>query len=528
MHQDARTIDSIFSSAANESGGRTHLQFLDGTTATYAQTFERAARLAGALRSRGIQRGDRVVCLMGNCRALYEFFIATSLLGAIAVPINTQSTGYEIDRLVRDCSASGCVAEGELAALLSEEAKQRLSVRLSVSSATQGWDDYEEAILGAPVVTDPQSRPADPCLIIYSSGTTGDPKGIVLRQECLVENAVRVVERLKHSSDDIFLTLLPSFHLFGYSFDFMYSGLSRAPMVVMEAFDAQRALDTIEKYNVTVLTGVPTMFARMFDPQLLASHKVDRIRLLVVGGGPVSPAIKLRLRGLGIEAVESYGQTEISTVAAVQIPEVDAPEGSCGPVLRDFELRVVNADGEDVPVGEPGELLFRSPTFMHGYWNQPELTAKTLLGGWLHSGDVGRVDAQGNVYILDRVKDMIVANGFNVFPKEVENAIAAHPAVLTVAVVGVPDELRGEDIFAFVVRRPGASASSEDIADHCTRHLARYKLPRYMSLVDELPLTATGKIRRFKLREIASAEIASGHAFRVYANKTAASDRSAG
>jgi long-chain acyl-CoA synthetase len=189
---------------------------------------------------------------------------------------------------------------------------------------------------------------------------------------------------------------------------------------------------------------------------------------------------------------------------------------------------VVNADGEDVPVGEPGELLFRSPTFMHGYWNQPELTAKTLQGGWLHSGDVGRVDAQGNIYILDRVKDMIVANGFNVFPKEVENAIAAHPAVLTVAVVGVPDELRGEDIFAFVVRRAGACASSEDIADHCTRHLARYKLPRYISLADELPLTATGKIRRFKLREIAIAEIASGCALRVNANKTTVSDRSAG
>lgn len=242
----------------------------------------------------------------------------------------------------------------------------------------------------------------------------------------------------------------------------------------------------------------------------------------------MSPALKHRLKGLGIEAVESYGQTEISTVSTVQIPGVDAPEGSCGPVLRDFQVRVVNVEGEDVPDGEPGELLFRSPTFMHGYWNQPELTATTLRDGWLHSGDVGRVDAESNVYILDRVKDMIVANGFNVFPKEVENAIGVHPAVLTVAVVGVQDELRGEDIFAFVVRRPGTFASSEEIADHCTRHLARYKLPRYISLVDELPLTATGKIRRFKLREIAGAEIASGHAFRVNAGKTAAGDRSAG
>ena len=286
----------------------------------------------------------------------------------------------------------------------------------------------------------------------------------------------------------------------------------RAAMVVMPTFDPNSALASVENYGVSVLTGVPTMFARMFDPKSVAGRNISSVRLLVVGGGPVSPAIKKHLRGLGIEAVESYGQTEISTVSAVQIPGEDGPDGSTGPVLRGFEVRVVDPDGKDVPVGEPGELLFKSPTFMHGYWEQPELTAQTLRGGWLHSGDVGRVDADGNIFILDRVKDMIVANGFNVFPKEVENAISLHPAVLSVAVIGLPDELRGEDIHAFIVPRPGSLANVSEIAEHCAQHLARYKLPRTISLLEELPLTATGKIRRFKLRELAAAEIAAVNA----------------
>ncbi|WP_454634192.1 class I adenylate-forming enzyme family protein [Bradyrhizobium cenepequi] len=513
------TIDSIFASAALDAKERRHLQFLDGSYATYGQTFERARRLASVFAGAGVAKGDRVMSLMGNCRALYEFFIATSLLGAIAVPINTQSTAYEVGRLIHDCEASACIAEDTRIAAISEQIAANLKCKIVVGAVAAGWLSYEDELARAKPIDGTRSVPSDPCLIIYSSGTTGEPKGIVLRHECLIENASRVIDRIKYTGSDVFLTLLPSFHLFGYSFDFMYSAMVRAPLVVVAAFDAEAALETVKRFGVTILTGVPTMFARMFDAKMLEGHDVSSVRLLDVGGGPVSPALKRHLRSIGIEAVESYGQTEISTVSAIQIPGVDCPDGSTGPVLRGFEVRVIDSEGTDVPVGEAGELVFRSPTFMHGYWNQPELTAKTIRGGWLHSGDIGRVDSSGNVFILDRVKDMIVANGFNVFPKEVENAICLHPSVLSVAVIGLPDELRGEDIHAFVVVRPGHTVDAAAIAQHCAQHLAKYKLPRTISFLDELPLTATGKIRRFKLREMAAADIAGGRAISSKASK---------
>lgn len=504
MKDDLRTVDFVFERAAREAGAKTHLIRDDGAAVTYAETFERAARLASVLQGAGVGQGDRVACFMGNSRTLYEFFIAASMAGAIAVPINVQSTAHEVGKLLADCTPKGFVGDASKVAGVPGALFADAKLRLVVGGSVEGWVNYETALTKAVALSEPASLPSSPCLIIYSSGTTGEPKGIVLRQECLIDNARRVIERMSYSSNDCFVTLLPTFHLFGYSFDFIYSGMVQAPLVVMTSFDPAVALDLIERHGITVLTGVPTMFARMFDPQLIEGRRVSSVRLLAVGGGPVSPAMKRRLsETIGIQTVETYGQTEITTVSAAQVPGKPVPEGACGPILPGFEVRVVDASGADVPVGEPGELLFKSPTFMVGYWNKPELTAETLRGGWLHSGDVGKLDAEGNVYILDRIKDMIVANGFNVFPKEVENALASHPAVQSCAVIGRPHELRGEDVHAFVVLRPGASASAEELLDQCRERLARYKLPRIIDLVEELPLTATGKIRRFKLREMA-------------------------
>lgn len=498
------TVDSVFEQAARDAGAKTHLILADGTVVTYAETFERASRLAGVIRDAGIAPGDRVACIMGNSRALYEFFIAASLAGTIAVPINIQSTAHEVGNLITDCAPKGFVGEARKVAGLPESLFAHGRLRLSVGGGAEGWSDYEAALATAVAMSKPASRSSSPALIVYSSGTTGEPKGIVLRQQCLIDNARRVIERMSHSSNDCFVTLLPTFHLFGYSFDFLYSGMVQARMVVMEEFDPAAALDLIERHGITVLTGVPTMFARMFDPQLIEGRKVNTVRLLAVGGGPVSPAMKHRLsETIGIQSVETYGQTEITTVAATGVPGKAVPEGACGPVLPGFEIRVVDPSGVDVPVGDPGELLFKCPTFMVGYWNKPALTEQTLRDGWLHTGDVGKLDAAGNVYILDRIKDMIVANGFNIFPKEVENALATHSAVQSAAVVGLPHEIRGEDVHAFVVLRPDTKASAEELLDHCRERLARYKLPRRIDLVEKLPLTATGKIRRFKLRELA-------------------------
>ena len=505
------TIDGIFAGRARDAAHATHLVFMDGSSSTYGETFERASRLAAILIEAGIEPGDRVACLMGNSRPLYEFFIGCSLAGVVAVPINTLSTARETKGVFGDCAPKGIVAQSSLRAALpdamfSSDVSLRLLCMDDTAPAGDPWRDYEVALRETPAgPVAPRSRPEAAAMIVYSSGTTGAPKGIELGHRQLLENARLVIKALQYRSTDRFLTILPSFHIFGYSFDFLYCALVRGRMVVLPSFDAKTALDLIEAHRIAVLTGVPMMFVKMFDPALVAGRDISSVRLIDVGGGPVPTSLVRQLKGkFGIETVESYGLSEISPVACVQRPHQPSPEGSCGIVLDGFEVRVHNADGEEVSPGEPGELQFRCNTFMNGYWNQPELTESTLKDGWLRTGDVGRVDEAGNIFIIDRIKDMIVTNGYNVFPKEVELVLFAHPAVQAAAVIGVPHAVSGEDVVAFVVPAAGATASAEEIIAYCRENLARFKVPREIVFSDSLPLTASGKIRRFALRERAA------------------------
>ena len=502
------TVDSIFAAVAAENGAATHLVFTDGRSCSYGETFQRASRLAAVLAEAGIEPGDRVACLLGNSRALYEFFIGCAMAGAIAVPINTLSMARETAALFADCQPRGIVAQAALRAALPDEMfSDDVVVRLLCdgdgAALTGGWLDYESVLAGAPNGEfASRSRPGDAAVIAYSSGTTGMPKGIVLGHRQLLANAKMVTKTLRYGPNDRFLTILPSFHIFGFSFDFLYSGLVRARLVVLPAFDAEMAIDLIEKHRITVLAGMPLMFVQMFDPGQLGGRDVSSMRLIDVGGGPVPVSLVRQLKeDIGIDTVESYGLTEITTVACVQRPGEPSPEGSCGVVLDGIEVRVCDPDDNEVAADVPGELQFRCGTFMLSYWGQPELTVATLKDGWLHTGDIGRVDADGNIFILDRIKDMIVSNGYNVFPKEVENVLFGHPSVQSAAVIGVPHEVRGEDVQAFVVPAPGADPAAEEILQYCRQQLARYKVPRGVIFTDALPLTASGKIRRFALRQ---------------------------
>jgi long-chain acyl-CoA synthetase len=503
-----QTVDEVFAIAAKAHGERTHLIETDGTRISYAQIFHDAKRFAAVLIEAGIAPGDRVACFIQNSPTLYQFFIGCARAGAIAVPMNVLNTARENEALFADCAPGALVADAALLPALPDRIlPDALELRLvagPAGAAANSWRSYEDALAGAePGPPDSRSRPDTAAMISYSSGTTGRPKGIVLGHSQLLVNARLVVEALGYRPDDRFLTVLPSFHLFGYAFDFLYCGLVGGTMVVMRAFHPEAALELIERERVTVLAGVPTMFVAMFDPATLGDLDVSSLRLIDVGGGPVPVSLVRTLKDkIGIDTVESYGLTEISPVASVQLPGQPAPDGSCGPVLNGIEVRVVDGDGEDVRIGEPGELLFRSDTFMLGYWNQPELTQETLRGGWLHTGDVGRLDEDGNIFILDRIKDMIVTNGYNVFPKEVETVLFSHPAVQAAAVVGVPHKVRGEDVIAYVIGAPGQSAATNELIEHCRQNLARFKVPRAVTFVDELPLTVSGKIRRFRLREM--------------------------
>ena len=492
--------------AAGRDAAAVHLILPDGRAASYGETLARARRLAGVLAAAGIRPGDRVAAFMRTSRELHETYIACGLAGAVAVPVNGLNTARENGLLFADCTPAGLIVETSmLDRVPAEILPGSLGLRLVTQGTASGWRSYDGALEASRELARPGlSRPGDAGLIIYSSGTTGTPKGIVLGQQALVDNALMASGVLGYRADDRFLTILPAYSSFGYSFDFLQAALAGSSTVMTPAFNAAAAVELIERHRVTCLAGVPTMFVRMAEH--MAGRDLTCLRLIDVGGGPVPEKLKQDLRtALGCETVESYGLTEISPVASVQKPGAPTRPGSCGPPLPGIGARVVDEADRDVPPGQPGELIFRCRTLMLGYWKQPELTERTLRGGWLHSGDIGTIDEAGNLYILDRLKDMIVTSGNNVYPKEVENVIFDHPAVQSVAVVGLPDEVRGENVHAFVVLAPGAHTTAEAIVEHCRRNLARFKVPRGVTFIDELPLTGSGKIRRFLLRELAKA-----------------------
>ncbi|MBI1734435.1 MAG: AMP-binding protein [Candidatus Rokubacteria bacterium] len=498
-----RTVDGVVSAAASRDPGATHLILPDGSTVSYAETLQRARRLAAVLTEAGILRGDRVAAVLRSSRELIEVYVACGLVGAVAVPANGLNTARENRLAFADCAPAALVAEAALLDRVPPEAiPPSVELRLVTQGDADGWRRYDDAIQAAREMPESAaSRPDDPALIIYSSGTTGNPKGIVLSHAALVDNARMISGVLGYGRTDRFLTILPTYSSFGYSFDFLQAALAGASTVIMPVFAAATAVDLVERHRVTCLAGVPTMFVRMAEH--MAGRDLTCLRLLDVGGGPVPDKLKADLRSsLGCETVESYGLTEIAPVASAQPPGMPGRPGSCGPPLPGVEARVVDEADREVPRGQPGELIFRCGTIMLGYWNQPELTATTLRNGWLHSGDIGKMDEAGHLYVLDRLKDMIVTSGNNVYPKEVENVIFDHPAVQSAAVVGVPDEVRGERVHAFVVLAPGAAATADDILAHCRRGLAIFKVPRGITFLDELPLTGSGKVRRFKLREL--------------------------
>lgn len=498
-------VDRLFAHNARTIPRDVHLVLPDGTQQTYAETFERASIIAQAIVSAGVGEGERVMTFMGNCRELAELYIACGLAGVIAVPVNTLTTARELQSTFADCAPTALFLQPQFAERLSPELPIG-SLRLKVFSegALSGWSAYDTLVRETTPIAGAISGDSEaPCVMIYSSGTTGRPKGILLRHRAVIENAHMTNLVMRYQKDDCFLTMLPLFSSFGFCWDYLMAAEAGARTVILPRFDPATVAEAVERNKVTTLIGVPTMFARVFDASNIERRDVSSLRVMDVGGGPVSDRLKHDLKHVhGIEIVESYGLTEISPVASVQIPFEEHRPGCCGPALPGIEVKVVDEAGHELPPDAPGELCFRCSTFMIEYWNKPEETAKALRKGWLHSGDIGTVDRDGYIYIRDRVKDLIISNGNNVYPKEVENALCEHAAVQSAAVIGVPDEIRGEIVQAFVVLKPGGAVAEPELIEHCARLIGRQKLPRGVTFIGELPLTASGKIQRFQLREM--------------------------
>ena len=498
-------IDLLFRHNARTLGGRTHLILPDGSAQSYGSSYDRASRIASAIVAAGIARGARLMLLTGNSREIVEMYIACSLAGVICVPVNILTTARELTDTAADCTPAAAFIQHQfLDRVTPEFLRHDLRLKVAIHGAADGWQQYD-ALLPAqsPLARAVSADPEEPSVMIYSSGTTGKPKGILLRQRGITENAHMANLVLRYQASDVAMSMLPLFSSFGFCFDFLMPAQAGARTLILPKFDPLAAIDNIERHRVTVLAGVPTMFARLFDANNIQGRDFSSLRLMDVGGGPVSDRLKLDFKNVHkIEIVESYGLSEISPVASVQVPFAEHKVGACGQPLPGIEVKVLGPDEEELPANTPGEFCFRCSTFMIGYWNKPELSVQTLRGGWLHSGDIGIVDEDGELYVRDRLKDMIISSGYNIYPKEVENALCEHQAVQSAAVIGVADEIRGETVHAFVVLKPGQEAGAQDLIAHCATIIGKHKLPRDVSFVNELPLTASGKIQRFALREM--------------------------
>ncbi|GHF71085.1 fatty-acyl-CoA synthase [Amycolatopsis bartoniae] len=440
---------------------------------SYAELARRTAALARGLRERGVRRGDRVAYLGPNHPAYLETLFATGSLGAIFVPLNTRLTEPEREFVLSDAGVSVLLRPQD------------------VEEHRRPGEPFDE-----PVTLD------DPCLIMYTSGSTGRPKGAVLSHGNLTWNCVNVLVESDLSGKDITLVVAPLFHAAALGMSCLPTLLKGGTCVLEESFDPARALELIERHRITTLFGVPAMYDAIAAQPRWADADLSSVRALLCGGSPVPESTIRRYLDRGLVFVQGYGMTEASPGVLILDPEaVHTKAGTAGVPSFFTDVKIVNAAGERVPPGERGEVVVRGPNVMLGYWNRPDATEEALAGGWLHSGDVAVADEDGFVTVVDRIKDMIISGGENVYPAEVESALYAHPAVELCAVVGTPDPRWGEVPRAVVVLREGATATAGEIQEFLRERLAGYKVPKEVEFWTELPRTGSGKVRKAAVKK---------------------------
>ena len=482
-----------------------------GRTWTWSQFNDRVRRLAGALIERGVGRGDVVAFLDKNHPACVELTIAAASIGAIIAIINFRLAGDEMDYVLNDSGAKLLIVGSELKPAIDTIRDRLTHVEHVIEVTPDGaeGDEYEAMLAAAtPIGRRPDVTPEDACVIMYSSGTTGNPKGVTLSQRNLLAHTLNA-EPFTFEADDKNMVVLPLFHVGGSSY--MQLGIHEGvPTIMTREADGMSLAGAILQ-GATRTSLVPAVLAKVLDSGEDAVKLFSALRTFVYGASPMPPALlQAALRAWpDSDFVQVYGLTEVGGAITQLSAEVHRDESrpdrlaSAGQPIREAEVRVVNPNTlDDVPTGQPGELWFRTPQLMTAYHNKPEATAAAITeDGWFRTGDIGRVDADGFVFIEDRLKDMIISGGENIYSVEVERVIIEHPAVLDAAVFGIPDEKWGESVKAAVELVAGGEASEEDLIAWCRERLANYKCPRSVEISDELPRNATGKLLKRELRK---------------------------
>jgi acyl-CoA synthetase (AMP-forming)/AMP-acid ligase II len=490
-------------------GTRAALLF-EGRRFTFAEQAARMFRLANALLGNGLKKQERVAVLARNCSEYIEIFGACEIAGFVAINLNVRLSDAELATICRDSQPSAMICSKDFLAQARALAAQLSCIRIRIAIGSEDADtlSYEhlvsESSADEPAAT---AGPGDIAYLMYTSGTTGGPKGVMISHAAMVEATRMLSHEGGTSPTDKALIVMPLFHL-GGKIEQMNFNLMGAEVVLKAAFDAEDILDTIEKERVTAAHFAPAMIQRLLDVLEAKPYDVSTLRCVHYASAPMpGPLLRRAIDRMGPVFVQVYGMTEclIGTILKSHQHLRSSPEGerrlrSAGQPLLGNEVKIVREDGTACDTGEIGEILFRSPTIMSGYWNKPELTAEVVRDGWIHTQDLGFVDGSNFVYVVDRKKDMIISGGENIYSWEVEEALRAHPDVADVAVIAVPDEVWGESVKACVQMRPGRSASEVELIDYTRSKIASYKKPRSIDFVQSLPRLFNGKIDKKALR----------------------------
>ncbi|PWW32001.1 long-chain acyl-CoA synthetase [Cytobacillus oceanisediminis] len=486
-----------------------------GRKMTYGELQKAVYGFAASLQANGVQKGDRVAIMLPNCPQYVIAYYGILAAGAIVTQVNPMLVEREIEHIMNDSGAESLVVFDALYPRVKSvqgntKLKNLIVVSLQPTESEFSPDKKFDAFLKegkgqfTPVNIEPEH---DLAVLQYTGGTTGRSKGAMLTHRNILANVIQSYEFFKERTkigQEKYLTVIPLFHVFGMTACMNFAIYTANESILFPRFDLEEVLNTIKNEQPTVFPGVPTMYVAITNHPRAEEYGINSIETCNSGSAPM-PVELLRdfERKTGAKILEGYGLSEASPVTHCNPPFSERKPGSVGIGYPSTEYKVVDlaTGSKEVPAGELGEVIIKGPQIMKGYWNMPEETANTLRDGWLYTGDIGRVDEDGFLYIVDRKKDLIIASGYNIYPRDIEEVLYEHPAVQEAVVIGVPDVYRGETVKAVLVLKAGKTVSEEDIISYCKQNMASYKVPAIVEFRDELPKTNVGKILRRALRE---------------------------
>lgn len=475
---------------------------------SWAELATRVARLGAALTALGVEAGDRVAVLAHSSDRFLEASFAILHAGAVFTPLSTRANASEIAELLADCEAKALFVGADFLPFL-PDIRACCPQIIALEAASEGLLDHEALIEAHAPSADAKRNGNDLAALYYTGGTTGRAKGVMLSHANLYANAMQSLTHFRYGPETVYLHAGPLYHLAAGSRLFTNTLLG-ATHVFIARFSPEAVLAAIETHRITMTALVPTMMAMLVHHPDFATRDLNSLDLITYGGSPIAEALLAELieKLPHVRFGQAYGMTELSPACTYLAPEdhtLDAAKRhrlrSAGKPAIGCDIRIVDENDVDVPLGEKGEIIVAGPIVMQGYWKQPDLTAEALRGGYMHTGDIGAYDADGYVYVLDRLKDMIVSGGENIYTLEIEDCLRKHPDVAFCAVIGIPSEKWGEAVHAVIQPRAGVTGDAARLEAHCRAHLASFKVPRSFEFIAAMPLSAANKILKTELRK---------------------------